>query len=505
MEATKCHSKSRTYIPVPKPRRRNRNPALTRTHMYVTSTFTVYIGKNLPRNGQQRVMIFITGPKPVFAHFSAAEVHVVVIFGCSSYCLLVSYREQQQLRMTKKKRTGPELESTTAEISKMVDRLSSFRRRQGSRIKIKIKDDFDRSNFPNRMKEMNDWCKRKKIQMSIREKKDSIERSYTIKFVKCELFSGNIRIPESNKRRTFNNKLRQTVKYIVQHCMEDNMKAPMNNPAKSALLSKASFNIYFSPNKDKIDESEDAVVRTAYSFGTGASSIGLDPNYAKIRHLFPTMAELCNIVRGLVSDHYHKLKLDLNCDFDSVAVKLYFDNKTTNEHTDVIYDMETCQPKQDNSQMPGTPVAMVCFGNGKELGFTAHSRKYPKEILAAVSIPQKNNSITILDPRDEQISLTKEFFWKHSAKLIDGMDGVSMSLIFRVTQTTILVSPVTGNLKNPIMPGGEDGKKAQQFTRAWNALEKPKNKKVYEDAVDAVMQKVTRVLSLFWEEDKCGN
>jgi len=100
----------------------------------------------------------------------------------------------------------------------------------------------------------------------------------------------------------------------------------MANPAMMALFSPSSFDIYFG---DNLLLKGNKMVRTAYAQGSGVNSIGLDPRYAKIHHLFPQLSGLRKLVITAVKQFY----ADNNefgifyCEFNHVSVKLCFNDK----------------------------------------------------------------------------------------------------------------------------------------------------------------------------------
>jgi len=71
----------------------------------------------------------------------------------------------------------------------------------------------------------------------------------------------------------------------------------MANPAMMALFSPSSVDIYLG---DNLLLKGNKMVRTACAQGSGVNSIGLDPSYAKIHHLFPQLSNLRKLVIAAV-------------------------------------------------------------------------------------------------------------------------------------------------------------------------------------------------------------
>jgi len=176
----------------------------------------------------------------------------------------------------------------------------------------------------------------------------------------------------------------------------------MANPAMMALFSPSSFDIYFG---DNLLLKGNKMVRTACAQGSVVNSIGLDPRYAKIHHLFPQLSDLQKLVITAVKQFY----TDNNefgifyCELNHVSVKLCFNDKKTGWHVDVTQDKATGKAKPNNSQMPNTPVAIVSFGDAKVLEFmkrsSRHNKVVPEEVLRFF---QTTGTVVTLDPRDEE-------------------------------------------------------------------------------------------------------
>ena len=271
-----------------------------------------------------------------------------------------------------------------------------------------------------------------------------------------------------SKRRTFNRLLSESVKRILKDHLQDNMKAPLNNAASSALFAPSSFNIYFGDNLKEIGQGQ--VIRAAYATHCGASSIGLDPRHATLNWIDPTMSELRDIVREKVQHHYRSSKL--NCDFNHVSVKVYYRGKITKEHTDMEFNRSHTAPKDGNSQVPNTPVAMVCLGDPKYIEFVEYfgggkgTRVSPNK---SVLYKQNSRTMVILDPRDEELN-ERGTFWKHKSEQFNKHTGVTISFMFRVVQAESHVHSDTGYLVNPVVRG--TGKKRKQFDKGWEKVSK---------------------------------
>lgn len=174
----------------------------------------------------------------------------------------------------------------------------------------------------------------------------------------------------------------------MEHCFVDHLKAPGGNPPKSAKLSPASFNIYMGkdvPGTEMVDETVECF---AYAQGTGAITIGIDP---EIACLYPWNA-FCDKLVDWIRNDGRLLEEVWNADYNSVSVKAYYRytnpkgtvmKKNTGYHCDVNWKAPTNEedeldnPPQrvsNSSQVPGTPVPIFTFGTQvgkKDLSFQA--------------------------------------------------------------------------------------------------------------------------------------
>ena len=214
-------------------------------------------------------------------------------------------------------------------------------------------------------------------------------------------------------------------KKVYEYCFHDNLKAPMNNGAKSAFFSKTSLNVYFGKNQkaDKL-----TVDRAAYGQGSGVLSIGINPNTIRTHPFFSELSNLEEKVRELVNQNPVWKAAMKGRDFNSVLVKVYFAypdwakvngksvfktiNKTTEWHTDIDIDANGVPLSKGNSQAPGTPVAFLTFGDTKNLWFQRHSSKTKPIDNSLVHFLQKSGSLFVLDARDKVYG-ENGWHWKH--------------------------------------------------------------------------------------------
>jgi hypothetical protein len=291
-------------------------------------------------------------------------------------------------------------------------------------------------------------------------------------------------------RRLFKSLLKRSVYRIVHHHIYDNMKAPLGNKAKPALFGPSSFDIYFGDNVRKKEEyTETTTERTAYATGSGASSIGLDPRYARVQHLFPELSKVRDIVQKTVQHHYRSQSKTFDREFNHVSVKLYFNRKVTRYHTDIEFTRGHLKPKDNNSQVPGTPVAIATVGDTKYLDFqrfVIDADGKSTEDNKTLRFYQFSGSLLLLDSRDEFLN-NEGKFWKHRSGLLNGDNDVSIALMFRVVKATTEVECETGMLRDKKIGG--TGKKEAQFDAGWKHYLEI-NKEDYEKECAAIREKI---------------
>jgi len=295
------------------------------------------------------------------------------------------------------------------------------------------------------------------------------------------------------ERRRFKYLLKKVVKNIVLNHLQDNVKAPHCNRGKSALLLPSSFDIYFGQNIQIT--SDGYVTRTAYGTGTGATTISLDPRYATIKYLFPDLEELRALVEKKSKQHYQEQKRDVNCSYNHVSVKLYFNKKKTGEHTDISFGPKHARPTRDNSQVPGSSVAIATLGDTKLLKFIQYQvgAGKQKRTNKKVTMVQESGSLIMMDPDDEFLSKDNTF-WKHRSDLVNGSEDVCISLMFRVVQSERAVEPLNGKFREKTIP--DEWTKAR-LDHGWDLIND--DRESYDNICQRIYSKINNKLSSYWK------
>lgn len=288
------------------------------------------------------------------------------------------------------------------------------------------------------------------------------------------------------------------VDLLLEHYLIDNLKAPNSNAAHSALTqSPTAFDMYFGMNIRSVDK--EYVERAAYGIGSGISSLGYDPRNFFINQFFPELVTLNNLVKKRVKEHYMERNyMERNfsppCCFNQVSVKLYYDGKKCHQHTDLNFNRTHTAPTKNNSQLPGSAVAIVTYGDSKFLEFVRHevqnSKTSVSKLPAVIRMPQDHLDLILLDPRDEFLGRFNAF-WTHRSQLVQPNTGVGMAFMFRVTQMSTVVDHRSGLLQAPKIGG--TGKKEKQFDNGWKHIEN--NWDNYTTSIAATMAKIKEGLA----------
>lgn len=233
--------------------------------------------------------------------------------------------------------------------------------------------------------------------------------------------------------------------------VRDDLKASLGNPADSAMFLPSSLNVYFGKNKSV---GEMGIQRFAYGTGSGSSTIGLDNSTMKIHQMTGTLIELsAEVTKLMAADDNWRMWLCRN-PFNVCAVKVYYMTedgngetfKKTGFHGDVTYNKRTGKPMSNNSQVPGTPVAMLTFGDAKNLWFQQFNGKAKKR-NTLIRFHQESGCLTILDGRDE-VPDDEGWVWKHMANMTAAM-GITFVFTFRSVQNWVNVLP-DGRIAKPV-------------------------------------------------------
>jgi hypothetical protein len=125
--------------------------------------------------------------------------------------------------------------------------------------------------------------------------------------------------------------------------------------------------------------------------------------------------------------------------------------KDTQWHVDVTTGTNRL-PKPNNSQVPGTPVAIVSFGDPKFLYFRRHHNRHRRKQTSEVKWQQLTGTLFLLHADDELPSEKDGMHWRHKSEMSkENPDNVTFSFMFRVVQHDVLVNKSDGTLVNPVM------------------------------------------------------
>ncbi|KAL3912798.1 MAG: hypothetical protein SGARI_000969 [Bacillariaceae sp.] len=281
--------------------------------------------------------------------------------------------------------------------------------------------------------------------------------------------------------------------------MRDDLKAPLGCPAIPAKLAPAALNLYLAENVG-VTKDPNTIMRAAYAFGSGVTSIGLNPETMRLLPFFPDLIALKKHVTEVVHDNAEWKAQMKGKQFNVCSIKVYYWLVRVNEkgekrwvrkdvkwHVDIERNSRG-EPKDNNSQEPNTPVAILTFGSDKIFSMREH--KSPDVYLKSTNVQfkQTNGTLIVLDPRDEEIKKGKH--WRHMSECGDDKQGVTFSLLFRICRKRVEVRLDD----NTLVDKSCTEKKAAQYEAA---PPDSFDNDVYVQTVQDVDQKIGRIFDKF--------
>jgi hypothetical protein len=282
---------------------------------------------------------------------------------------------------------------------------------------------------------------------------------------------------------------------LYDYHFQDDLKAPVNNDAGAAKLAPAAFNFYYGANMAKTKDPK-TVNRAAYAFGSGATSIGLDPRTMRLRPFFSDLLDLMRRLEKLIRKDPHWDKALGKNALNSCAAKAYYwtkneagknVRKAVNYHVDVNRNAAGI-PDKNNSQIPDTPVVMVSFGDEKCFTMRRHISPTVSLPDSHVEFRQTSGTILVLDGRDEQVR--DGVHWRHMSRAGDNHGDVTFSFMFRAVQMEKEVHVSDGTLVDHSC----GKRKMMQFKKAGN---KPFQKAHYKQTCTAIDENMMSMFSRF--------
>ena len=239
----------------------------------------------------------------------------------------------------------------------------------------------------------------------------------------------------------------------VWNLAQDDLKSSMGNPADSAMFLPSSFNVYFGKNRLVSDA---GIQRYAYGTGSGTSTIGLDTSTMKIHQITGPLIELsAEVTKLMAAQSWNWADWLSRHPVNVCAVKVYYMTedgngetyKKTGYHCDITYNKRCRKPLPNNSQVPGTPVAMLTYGAPKNLWFQQFNGQ-AKRPNTLIHFLQESGCLTVLDGRDE-VPDEDGWVWKHMANMTEAM-GITFVFTFRSVQNWVTVLP-DGRMARPVV------------------------------------------------------
>ena len=242
--------------------------------------------------------------------------------------------------------------------------------------------------------------------------------------------------------------------YMWRFQVRDDLKAPFHNPAKSAMVqAKAAFNAMYCGVNIR-DNNDGTVVRAAYGFGSDIQSIGLNPATMRLLPLTPVQVRLIDLCVDMAVQKRPDLEHDLRVKYrpNALVTKAYFTTRSGDKrvmkecgwHADVTRTHQG-KPLKNNSQVPGSHVLIVTFGDPKNFWMAKH-KGGTSDRDTLLHFLQRHCTMTILHGSDKKHDEDGKV-WKHMSNMRSS-EGITFALTMRCVQMEAIVNQ-DGTIPHP--------------------------------------------------------
>lgn len=194
--------------------------------------------------------------------------------------------------------------------------------------------------------------------------------------------------------------------------------------------------------------------RYSYGNGTGSKTVGTHPNHLVTRDMTPNMMTIAGDIYKILNDNSTNTSMCIERPNHCTVLFYYhkafnITNKMLGYHTDNVYSKGGKFLHAKNSQTENTPTCVLTIGDPRNLSFQKQKntrfdltkrmrwKECRKDILKL-----EHNSLFILHPSDERPHMSRGeiFRWRHGVPEFNGINKLSVALVFRHVQNTIDIS-----------------------------------------------------------------
>jgi len=230
------------------------------------------------------------------------------------------------------------------------------------------------------------------------------------------------------------------------------LDTPLNNTKNLNTLRPAVLRQYFGDDVDVISKSQKFVRRYTYGFGSGTSSVGMDPLNFVTRKMTPEMKYIGRNLHQLLIKNRSLFNLDgvnLEQCFNHCTVISYYASgdlkkqSSLGMHTDCVYSPRDGKfTKKMNSQVENTPAVIYSVGDKRLL----HSKKrymsetgvWKDDESFGTSYHLNSDTATIINPLDEdplsRKNISEHAQYQHGGVKVNGTK-LCFGLVFRVVSS----------------------------------------------------------------------
>ena len=237
-----------------------------------------------------------------------------------------------------------------------------------------------------------------------------------------------------------------------KHGIRLSLDTPLNNTKNLNTRRPAVLRQYFANDVDVICESEKFVRCYTYGFGSGTSSVGMDPLNFVTQSMSPEMQYIGSNLHQLLNRNRSFFNLDgvnLDLPFNHCTVIIYYagDNlkkqASLGMHADCVYSPRDGKFKKDsNSQVENTPAIIYSIGDERVLNFKRRGMTkagvWEDDDSFGASYHLNSDTATVINPVDENPlsykNLLKHAQYQHGGVKVNG-NKLCFGLVFRVVSS----------------------------------------------------------------------
>ena len=275
------------------------------------------------------------------------------------------------------------------------------------------------------------------------------------------------------------NQLSQAARDIIQKIIhspinsKDGIKlswdTPLNNQRCLNILRPAVLRQYYGANVDVINESNHFIKRYTYGYGSGTSSVGIDPFNFVTRKMTKEMEYIGTELHEILSKNQKFLNLesaDLSQKFNHCTVIMYYTGTNLKQssslgmHCDCIYSPKDGSfVRKANSQVENTPAVIYSIGDTRVLNWGKRNivkSKWSTDLTFSESYDIDSDTITIINQLDENPCSDKNIKehaqYQHGGVKVTG-EQFTTGLVYRVVNCEKVYNIENDAMVVECMPG----------------------------------------------------